>query len=554
MSIPTQPVAYLTESIKTLLESHFYHIVVKGELSNVSLQPSGHLYFGIKDSKAFLHGAFFHFKSKYYDRRPKDGDAVIIHGKLSVYAPRGQYQVIAQALVYAGEGDLLQQFEEMKKRLTAEGYFAKEKKKPLPLAPKCIGIITSPTGAVIQDILQILSRRAYNYKILIYPVTVQGDLAAREISRAIEVMNTESLADVLILARGGGSIEDLWAFNEEIVVKAIHASDVPILSAVGHETDYTLCDFAADVRAPTPSAAAEIVCKSSEEHIQILEGCLRHVLSHSRQFLSAKQQQLYPWRRFLERAEFYRTAQQQLDYVELAVNKEMQSKVVYYLQRYEHISRWLQGDLISKTRYRLRDLQKMLSQAFYHKLFSIRAAFSQLRKSCSAPRHPQRYAQQLVLWQQQLHSSLLRHQHYQQQAYAHKQALFRHAQETLKQEVFAHKHTVTLLNKRLAFRVTHIVQNQKQHYANVKESFTLAWQRRNEVYRAWYHALRENLYSLNPKNVLQRGYAMLFDFKDQSAIISVSNLKLDARIRVQLHDGEALLTVIETSSFTSVKS
>jgi len=292
MSVPPQAVTSLTENIKTLLESHFCHIVVKGELSNVSLQPSGHLYFGIKDEKSFLNGAFFHFKSKFFGRRPKDGDAVILHGKLTVYAPRGLYQIVAHALVYAGEGDLLQKFEELKKRLTTEGYFAMEKKKSLPKAPKCIGVITSPTVAVVQDILRVLSRRCYNYKVLIYPVTVQGESATKEICKALEVMNAENIADVLILARGGGSIEDLWSFNEEALVKAIHASKIPIISAVGHETDYTLCDLAADVRAPTPSAAAEIVCPSSEQQLQQLQGILNHLLSHSQQFFQGKKDQL----------------------------------------------------------------------------------------------------------------------------------------------------------------------------------------------------------------------------------------------------------------------
>ncbi|SPN74166.1 Exodeoxyribonuclease 7 large subunit,exodeoxyribonuclease VII large subunit,exodeoxyribonuclease VII, large subunit,Exonuclease VII, large subunit [Chlamydia serpentis] len=545
MSSPPEAVALLTERIKTLLESNFCHVVVKGELSNVSLQPSGHLYFGIKDNKAFLNGAFFHFKSKYYERKPKDGDAVIIHGKLAVYAPRGQYQIVAHALVYSGEGDLLQKFEEIKKRLTAEGYFAVEKKKPLPSTPKCIGVITSPIGAVIQDILQVLSRRAYNYKVFIYPVTVQGSSAAHEISKAIEVMNTEGLADVLIIARGGGSIEDLWAFNEEILVKAIHASRLPILSAVGHETDYTLCDFAADVRAPTPSAAAEIVCKSSEEQVQILEGYLRYLISHSRQFLASKKQQLIPWRRFLDRAEFYATAQQQIDYIEIAIKKCILTKLNQSKQYYTNISRWLQGDLVSRTNCKLQDLQKMLLQALSHKLLSIQRHCYQVKKNLIPPRQLQQLSQKLSSRQQQLKALISRRLHYQREVFCHKHALLKHAQNALEQQLSIHLQHLKLLEKRLARECLLNVQNQKILYENLNETFATILEHRYASYVSRYSALKEQLHSLNPKNVLKRGYSMLFDFNKKFAIISVDNLQENGRVRVRLHDGEAILTVTD---------
>ncbi|AAD19199.1 exodeoxyribonuclease VII large chain [Chlamydia pneumoniae TW-183] len=543
MSSPPQAVASLTERIKTLLESNFCQIIVKGELSNVSLQPSGHLYFGIKDSQAFLNGAFFHFKSKYYDRKPKDGDAVIIHGKLAVYAPRGQYQIVAHALVYAGEGDLLQKFEETKRRLTAEGYFATEKKKPLPFAPQCIGVITSPTGAVIQDILRVLSRRARNYKILVYPVTVQGNSAAHEISKAIEVMNAENLADVLIIARGGGSIEDLWAFNEEILVKAIHASTIPIVSAVGHETDYTLCDFASDVRAPTPSAAAEIVCKSSEEQVQVFEGYLRHLLSHSRQLLTSKKQQLLPWRRFLDRAEFYTTAQQQLDSIEIAIQKGVQGKIHESKQRYDNISRWLQGDLVSRMTCRLQSLKKMLSQALSHKALSLQVRCHQLKKSLTYPRQIQQASQKLSPWRQQLDTLISRRLHYQKEEYFHKHTRLKHAHNVLEQQLRSHVQKLELLGRRLSRGCELNLQNQKIAYANVKETLATILERRYENSVARYSALKEQLHSLNPKNVLKRGYAMLFDFNENSAMISVDSLQENARVRIQLQDGEAILTV-----------
>ncbi|WP_100934087.1 exodeoxyribonuclease VII large subunit [Candidatus Chlamydia corallus] len=543
MSSPPQAVASLTERIKTLLESNFCHIVVKGELSNVSLQPSGHLYFGIKDSKAFLNGAFFHFKSKYYDRKPKDGDAVIIHGKLAVYAPKGQYQIVAHALVYAGEGDLLQKFEETRKRLTAEGYFATETKKALPSAPKCIGVITSPTGAVIQDILRVLSRRALNYKILIYPVTVQGSSAAHEISKAIEVMNTENLADILIIARGGGSIEDLWAFNEEILVKAIHASTLPILSAVGHETDYTLCDFAADVRAPTPSAAAEMVCKSSEEQVQMFEGYLRYLLSHSRQCLASKKQQLIPWKRFLDRAEFYATAQQQLDYTAIAVKKSIQGQMNESKKRYDNISRWLKGDLVFRMTCRLQDLQKMLLQALSYKLLSIQTRWQQVKKDLTHARQIQQLSEKISPWRQHLNTLISRRLHSQKEEYLHKHMLFRHSQNVLEQQLSSYLQNLQLLGKRLWRGSVLNIQNQKIFYENVKETLATTLERRYENCIARYSALKEQLHSLNPKNVLKRGYSMLFDFNEKFAIISIDDLQENARVRVRLHDGEAIVTL-----------
>lgn len=549
MSVPPQAVTSLTENIKTLLESHFCHIVVKGELSNVSLQPSGHLYFGIKDEKSFLNGAFFHFKSKFFGRRPKDGDAVILHGKLTVYAPRGLYQIVAHALVYAGEGDLLQKFEELKKRLTTEGYFAMEKKKSLPKAPKCIGVITSPTGAVVQDILRVLSRRCYNYKVLIYPVTVQGESATKEICKALEVMNAENIADVLILARGGGSIEDLWSFNEEALVKAIHASKIPIISAVGHETDYTLCDLAADVRAPTPSAAAEIVCPSSEQQLQQLQGILNHLLSHSQQFFQGKKDQLLVWKRQLNRTEFFRTAQQQLDFVRIAIHREMLGKLLHYQQRCEHFSRWLQGDLLNKLSFRLQDVKKMLNHACTHKLSSLQNHYDLTKKKFSTLPQLHESAQRLISLKQQLDTLIFRRLYLYSQAFAHKRSLLKHVETTLYQQLHTHRQTLDLLQKRLFSHAQVVLANNKATHAHVRDRLSATIQQRLESAAVLYKNVCKHLLVLNPKNVLKRGYAMLFDFNEKIAILSVKSLQPSSRVRVQLHDGEAILAVTETKSF-----
>lgn len=537
-----QTVATLTKSIKNLLESNFCHIVVKGELSNVSLQPSGHLYFGIKDSTAFLHGAFFHFKSHYFDRYPKDGDSVILHGKLAVYAPRGQYQIIAHALIYAGEGDLLHKLEETKKRLAAEGYFSKERKRPLPHLPQRIGVITSPTGAVIQDILRILSRRCHQYKVLLYPVTVQGETSAKEIAKAIEVMNTEKLVDVLILARGGGNIEDLWAFNEEILVKAVATSSLPIISAVGHETDYTLCDFAADVRAPTPSAAAEIVCQSSEQILHTLQSSLTHLHTHAQQFLSAKTRQLLQWRRHLARIDLFHSAQQSLDYLRLSVERLIQTKLAQALQQYKQSSRWLQSNFLHRTSQRLRDVAHLLHMGLCNQLSTWKHRYFHIKKNLTIP-YTQPFSQKLFLWKLQIFRVL--HQRVQSSLYffIHKQKRLSNGTHSLNQKIFHEKQSLRNMNKRLIRFTSHQLHAYRANMISCDNTLYQGLRRIIERNQEKYLTLYKQLLSLNPKHVLQRGYAMLFDFNKHCAIISVKSLQKHHRIKVRLQDGEAILSV-----------
>jgi len=250
-------VTELTSAIKKKLEGSFPIVIVQGEVSNCKVQSSGHCYFTLKDKESQIATILFH--SNKLSKPLKEGDLVIIEGNVTVYAPRGSYQLIVKSLQYQGIGALLASIHELKAKLQAEGLFAKECKKKLPPFPNTIGVITSPTGAVIQDILQILQRRHKGFHLILYPVKVQGDGAAEEIAKAVTFFNIHHLADVLIIGRGGGSLEDLLPFHTEIVVRAVAASKIPTISAIGHETDVTLCDFAADVRAPTPSAAAELV-------------------------------------------------------------------------------------------------------------------------------------------------------------------------------------------------------------------------------------------------------------------------------------------------------
>lgn len=264
-------VSELTNRIKKHLEPTFKGVTVQGEISNFKAQASGHYYFTLKDEASQLSVSFFNAARYKLPRVPKDGDKVIITGDINIYAPRGNYQLVAQGLIFTGVGDLLLKLHQLKLEIKELGWFDKEWKKPLPSHPKKIGVITSPTGAVIQDIIHVLSRRMANFHLILYPVKVQGEGAKEEIALAINEMNRYQICDVLIVGRGGGSIEDLWAFNEKIVAKSIFDSQIPIVAAIGHETDFTIADFVADVRAPTPSAAAEMVCAKTSDILDRLK-------------------------------------------------------------------------------------------------------------------------------------------------------------------------------------------------------------------------------------------------------------------------------------------
>ncbi|RLB32513.1 MAG: exodeoxyribonuclease VII large subunit, partial [Deltaproteobacteria bacterium] len=257
-------VSRLTEEIKELLEGTFDFIWVEGEISNFRIPTSGHYYMALKDERAQIRAIMFRPQARYLKFTPEDGMRVIAQGRIGVYEPRGEYQIILDYLEPLGVGALALAFEQLKKKLAAQGIFDEKVKKPLPFLPQKVAVITSPTGAAIRDFLKIIHRRFANIEIIIVPVKVQGDQAAAEIVEAIEIVNRELDVDVIVLTRGGGSLEDLWAFNEEKVALAIRASKVPVVSAVGHEIDTTISDLAADLRAPTPSAAAEILVVEKE--------------------------------------------------------------------------------------------------------------------------------------------------------------------------------------------------------------------------------------------------------------------------------------------------
>jgi exodeoxyribonuclease VII large subunit len=275
-------VTALTERIRDLLETEFLDVWVEGEVSNLRVMPSGHWYFTLKDQNAQIRAVVFKKDARYVRFQPKDGAMVVARGAVRLYPPRGEYQISVQVLEPLGKGSLQQAFEDLKEKLEKEGLFAAERKRPLPMLPRRIGIVTSPQGAVLRDILHVLAVRYSNLEVIVYPCRVQGPEASAEIVRGIRALNTVAGLDVLVVARGGGSLEDLWPFNEERVARALAASAVPTISAVGHETDYTIADFVADLRAPTPSAAAERVVQAKADLAARVSALERHLHSAMR--------------------------------------------------------------------------------------------------------------------------------------------------------------------------------------------------------------------------------------------------------------------------------
>jgi exodeoxyribonuclease VII large subunit len=303
----------LNREARVLLERGFGSLWLEGELSNLSRPASGHWYFSLKDDAAQLRSAMFRQRNMLVNFAPRDGMRVLVRGRVSLYEPRGDYQFLADAMEEAGEGALRRQFEQLKAKLAAAGLFAPEHKQKLPTLPRRIGVITSPTGAAIRDILHILKRRFPGIPVLIYPVPVQGSGAAEQIVAAIRLANLRQDCDVLMLARGGGSLEDLWSFNEESVARAIYAGRIPLITGIGHEVDFTIADFVADVRAPTPSGAAELVVPDQQTWLQgltvlqrrLLNGLRRHMNQHQQGFiwLQRRLQQLHPGVQLRQRAQ-----------------------------------------------------------------------------------------------------------------------------------------------------------------------------------------------------------------------------------------------------------
>ena len=309
-------VSDLTARIRDLLTKNFTDVTVQGEISNCRPAASGHIYFTLKDDHAQIRCVFFKQQQRGMKFRPEDGLKVSVRGSISVYEARGEYQVYVESLEPLGRGALQLAFEQLKKKLEAEGLFAATKKKPLPLLPSRIALITSPTGAAVRDVVRILTRRFPNVHLTLYPVRVQGEEAAGEIIEALEYLNRRHVADVILLVRGGGSIEDLWSFNEEKVARAIAACTIPVITGVGHETDFTIADFVADVRASTPSAAAELVVQTRKEfdkHVADLRDTLDSLIRYRILELSRRVHELAGRRGFRMPLDLLRQQRQRAD-------------------------------------------------------------------------------------------------------------------------------------------------------------------------------------------------------------------------------------------------
>lgn len=292
-------VSKLNRFAKHILESEIGSIWISAEISNFVAASSGHWYFTLKDARAQVKAAMFKGANRRVAIRPKEGDKVLVRGDISLYEARGDYQLIASHLELDGEGDLKAQFERLKTRLAAEGLFAQENKQAIPQRPARIGVITSPTGAAVRDIISVLKRRNPGIEVIIYPSIVQGQEAVPTLVKALQTANQDNQVDAIIIGRGGGSMEDLWCFNDETLARTLAQSHIPIVSAVGHEVDFTICDFVADLRAATPTAAAELLSYSNDESLKQIQslkhrlhGLMRHQIQVQKQALTTKQQQL----------------------------------------------------------------------------------------------------------------------------------------------------------------------------------------------------------------------------------------------------------------------
>jgi exodeoxyribonuclease VII large subunit len=335
-------VSGLTAAIKHLLEKNFPIIWIEGEISNFRRPASGHYYFTLKDDKAGISAVMFAGQHRHLKFVPEDGLAVTALGRISVYEPRGTYQIILEHMMPKGAGELLIAFEQLKKRLGEEGLFDPAHKKPIPFLPATIGIISSPNGAVVHDIINVTTRRFPNIRIQIIPAAVQGKTAAREIAAALALANDRAEADVLVVARGGGSMEDLMAFNTEVVARAVYASRIPVISAVGHETDFTICDFVADLRAPTPSAAAELMVPVKAELLAVCRQLRRRLNSSLEKQIQRKQSALEALsRRLTDPRRRIQDLRLRLDDLTLRLSKRLQNDLRGKRTRLD----WLAGRL-----------------------------------------------------------------------------------------------------------------------------------------------------------------------------------------------------------------
>jgi len=368
-------VSRLNREIRTVLEQGFASLVLTGEISNFIAPASGHWYFSLKDDKAQIKAAMWRGNNRSQSYRPENGAQVTVKARVSLYEPRGDYQLIVEHMEPAGEGQLKQEFDALKMRLAAEGLFSSAYKKPLPQNINRIGVITSATGAAIKDILTVLKRRAPQLEVIIYPAMVQGKEAHIHLINQIELANARNEVDILILGRGGGSLEDLWCFNHEQLARAIHNSDLPIISAVGHEIDTTISDYVADMRAPTPSAAAELVSPNTQElHSKVtqlinrLNNAFKHSIADKRALATQLQHRLnlcHPRNQLNQKA-------QRLDELSTALHQTMQGRLYQQERTLNNLTprlmRQSPDKKLAQASHQLSQLQARLNQAIQQQL------------------------------------------------------------------------------------------------------------------------------------------------------------------------------------------
>ena len=377
------PVRDLVAQVCEQVESKYADIWVEGEISNYRPAPSGHLYFTLKDSEAQLPVVLFRRQALLLRFKPADGLHVLVRGRVSVYSQRGQLQLIGETIEPVGAGSLQLAFEQLKERLKAEGLFEAERKKALPAFPRTVGIVTSPTGAVIRDFLNIVRRRHSGLNVLLFPVSVQGEQAAQEIDAALAQLNKTDWVDLIVVARGGGSLEDLAAFNSERVARAISRSTLPVVSAVGHETDFTIADFVADLRAPTPSAAAELITEAQHRisdrvasQASRLERATRFQLLHARQHLNSVPVSRAEWRMtaILQRLD------QRLDDLAFSMETSVSGLVRQRERRVEELAAAVlhhdPRQRLGRTRERLNTGRALLQRSLEHTLHATAARLS----------------------------------------------------------------------------------------------------------------------------------------------------------------------------------
>lgn len=483
----TLSVSQLTNAIKLCLEQTFPKICVQGEISNFKKQSSGHLYFSIKDEQSQISAVMFRGQASQLSTLPKDGDKVIIEGEINVYPPSGKYQILVKSLRLVGLGELLLKLEELKKKIHALGWFSTKHKKKIPKLPKCIGVVTSPTGAAIQDILNVLTRRFSGFRLILNPVRVQGAGAAQEIAQAIKDFNTYDLVDVMIVGRGGGSIEDLWAFNEEIVAEAIFNSRIPIVAAVGHESDHCIAEYVADIRAPTPSAAAEIVMAEKTQQQQ-------HLLQLEKRLDYALSQMLRHYRQKLT-----------------TILRHPLFSSPYYL-----LGPWLQ---------KLDDLKDGIDQNLYRKV-NILKGLLEARGNHVRSMNP---AKQIVHFRQRLHYF--------------NSGINRSLLQILAVEKSKLLHMTRILDKGMYAQVD---SYKKRFDPNKKiRQLDQAWFNFFKMKKEGLSKVSGTLRAIDPKKLLSEGYSILFSEKTGSVIKSVQQLQIGHEIKMLLSDGEALSTIKE---------